>query len=200
VTFVPDRPLTATFLSPPLLTDLVAAIRSLHERVDSLESRCGRGYIPLGQISNRLDRLERAASLQIPDQHERAPETPDTGADLAELMRRLESLERRVSMQSSLSTAAAGFESSGSPRRCRQADGGPLRGEIARILESAPGADGPTVLRALEASQPGRKLPSPRTVRWHLSVLRGSGNGSLPPGPQAVIECAGARPHSGSVP
>jgi hypothetical protein len=57
----------------------------------------------------------------------------------------------------------------------RVAHGKALRAAISDIVQADPGATGPRVIEALRASHAG-KLPSLRTVRWHLAAIRGNGN------------------------
>ena len=75
-----------------------------------------------------------------------------------ELLRRVEVLEARHPLRER--------------NAARQADGQRLREAIACILESDPTATATRVLGTLEAAEPGSKLPSARTVRWHLQALR----------------------------
>jgi len=140
---------------------MVFLLRCFNERVSRLESRCGRGLLPLEAISAALQRLEHAATINGND------------ADLMpELQRRIAALEAATAVATRSEPATVLPAVSRPQEAPRQRDRGALRAEIARILQSAPGADGPTVLRALAASQPGRHLPAARTIRLHMQRLR----------------------------
>jgi len=143
------------------LADMVFLLRCFNERVSRLESRCGRGWVPLEDIDARLQRLEHAATIDGND------------ADLMpELQRRIAALEAAAAVAARSEPASMLPAVSRPQEALRQRDRGALRAEIARILQSAPASDGPAVLRALAASQPGRRLPAARTIRLHVQRLR----------------------------
>jgi hypothetical protein len=62
----------------------------------------------------------------------------------------------------------------------RIAHGEAHRAAIANVLQTDTGATGPRVIEALRVSHAG-KLPSLRTVRWHLAAIRGNGKAAVLP-------------------
>jgi hypothetical protein len=190
-------PATAAAIAanPQPLAELGALQRILFQRAAALEARLPAAEpMPAADVVSRLERLERQGLQTEPQQIAATGGTArtDQQGTLAELVRRIEALETAVAEHQGNGEAVSKVVGSREVQPRYQGEGGPLRAEIALILEGEPGADGPAVLRALEASQPSRKLPSPRTVRWHLAALRGNGNGALPAGSHSAMECGGA--------
>lgn len=184
-----------------LLLELVRLVRDLTGRVSALEQRSpGREPWP-ADILDRLALLEHRAGQSI--QGSTAP----TDA-VPELLRRIEALE--VAAIAAANSSDAGNEqrqTSGNwtditqrlealearrdpvslrPSNAQRiAHGEALRVAIADIMQSDPGATGPRVIEALRASHAG-KLPSLRTVRWHLAAIRGNGNSLADAGESAT--------------
>jgi hypothetical protein len=146
---------------PELAKALGFLVRSLEERVGLIETRCGRSWLPLVEITNNLQRLEHAVAMATaatptgqpapPPSRPELEELPQvTRAELVrraalipELLERIEALEARgLRGQTMLSIRAEGFESNSSPRTSHQTEGGPLRAEIASILKHDPGPTG----------------------------------------------------------
>jgi hypothetical protein len=134
---------------PELAKCAAFLLRSL-ERVGSLESQCGRGWIPLGPIAIHLQRLADAAAMtsaatatgQSAPRHTPPAEQEELPhVTLAELVRRIEALEVRRNPASLAPGNAA-----------RVAHSNALRQAIADILGADPGATGPVVLERLGKS------------------------------------------------
>jgi hypothetical protein len=142
------------------LQDLIWLLRSLHERVSAIEERVptwASGNLPRADIAARLGRLDRAAAA-INGNGLSSPADPG----------------EREARRDAPGLAASNAQP--------MAPGGTLRAAIAGILKTAPEATAPLVLERLRSTHAGR-LPSARTIRWHLAALRGNGNGNarLPP-------------------
>jgi hypothetical protein len=142
-----------------MLQDLVWLLRSLHDRVAALEERVptwASGNLPHADVAARLDRAA-AAIAAINGNEEASP------ADPGERDPPLAGVRQTIKKRPPPGNAPP------------MVQGGALRAAIAGILEAEPEATGPRVIEALRATHTG-KLPSPRTVRWHLAALRGNGN------------------------
>lgn len=65
----------------------------------------------------------------------------------------------------------------------RQADSERLRAAIREALDAAPAGEHITAKHVLRSLEQGgiSPLPSDRTVRWHLSAIRGNGNAAVLP-------------------
>ena len=179
-----------------MLQELTRLVRVLAGRVRAIEQRSPGWDLWPAELLERLERLERTAA---PIHGDTAPADPvpelarriealeaaaiaagnasDAGnesGNLADIARRLEALEARRDPVSLRPSTAQ-----------RIAHGEALRAAIANVLQSDPGVTGPRVIEALRISHAG-KLPSLRTVRWHLAAIRGNGNAPADVGKSAT--------------
>ena len=185
-----------------MLLELTRLVRDLAGRIRALEQRSPSRDPWPADILERLERLERTASQ--PTHGNTAPADP-----VPELLCRVEALEALAAavhsetvkehcMASGNATAlealtarVEALEARRDPVSLRSsnaqriAHGEALRVAIADIIQSDPGATGPRVIEALRASHAG-KLPSLRTVRWHLAAIRGNGNALADAGESAT--------------
>jgi hypothetical protein len=144
-----------------ILQELTRLVRDLVGRIRSLEQRSPSRDPWPADILERLERLERMAGRPIP--RDTAPT-----ALVPEFVRRNMALEAGHPLQER--------------NAARRANAQRLREAIARILEAESTATATRVLQALGApADPGGKLPSLRTIRWHLQALRGNGNSAVLP-------------------
>jgi hypothetical protein len=125
------------------------------------------------ELLARLEALEEAIAAGIPSEAGDKQRQPDDsqGERVEVLERQLSEALARVEAREARSDPPALAASNAQ----RVAHGDGLRAAIAEVLQSDPGASGPVVLERLRATHAG-KLPSVRTVRWHLQALRGKGN------------------------
>ena len=158
-----------------MLQELTRLVHDLAERVRALEQRSpSRDPWPT-DIIERLVQLEAAAiavgnaPIVVGNASDAVKEQRHVSGNLADITQRLEVLEARHEPAGLHSTDAQ-----------RIAAGAALRAAIAGVLQSDPAATGPRVIEALRTSHAG-KLPSLRTVRWHLQALRGNGKSAVLP-------------------
>jgi hypothetical protein len=152
-----------------VLEALAWLMRNLLDRVAELEGRLptpASAYLPHADIAARLGRLDRAAAAIDGN-------APAIATDPSELVRRMEVLE-------ALHAASAWRDPTAPALGDAQLHGAALRASIAAILEAAPAATAPRVLERLRSTHAAGRLPSVRTVRWHLAHLRGTTAMALP--------------------